>query len=775
MGPPRPDEPVEPARKRHGSLGVLILATLIVFADGAPPSSAAETAYTPVYNPALVVSRAAGPIVIDGTLDDPGWRGAAKADNFAEHQPGDQTQPPVDTEALITYDESHLYVAMICYDDPATVRASFCERDRVFSDDNICLLIDTYADAAWAYEFNVNPYGIQGDLLWVRNVGEDSTYDLIWESAGRITEKGYQVELAIPFASLRFPNQPQQVWKVDFWRNHPRDSRRQYSWAAYDRDEPCWPCQWGTVTGIENVQPGRGIELMPTVVAFQSGSLEGEGTPDDPFDFENDRPSGELSLTAKLMLSSNMTAEATLNPDFSQVEADHAQIDVNSNFALFYQERRPFFQEGSDLFSSFFDAVYTRSINDPQVAAKFTGRRDRLSVAYLVARDEHTPLILPFEESSEFVSAGESTSNVLRARRTFGTDSQVGLIVTDRRLDEGGSGTLLSCDGDLRLSKQYRLSWQGVGTHTQEPNDTTLTADLDADTFARGEHTVAFDGESYTGHALYGELSRGDRAWDARVSYLERSPTFRADNGFEPKNDRRRGTAAAAYLYRLEDHLVEWVQPQVTLVREWNFAGMRKDEWVAVDVSTRLGVAQTNVHVQYMASNENYGGKQFDGIYNMHTCFSTILSDMVAAAGYVNHGRRIARLDVAFGKETTWGLSLDVKPVDRLLVENWFDYATSHDIETGEEFFRGYIARARVSLQVLRRLSVRLVVQYDEFDDVWDVDPLLTYRVNPFSVFYLGSTFDVERYDGLGTNGLGAERRLSSRQFFTKLQYVFQF
>ena len=243
-------------------------------------SYAGET-YRPVYNPSLHITKINGDIKIDGELNDRDWLTAGKADNFAEHQPGDQIEPPVKTEAFITYNDENLYVAFICYDDPQSVRASYCDRDAVGADDNICLLIDTYGEATWAYEFNVTPYGLQGDYLWSPEGGEDESFDAVWESMGKITDSGYQLEMAIPFSSLRFPDRPQQTWKVDFWRNHPRDSRRQYSWAAYDRDEPCWPCQWGTITGISDVRPGRGIEILPSVIGYQSGALEDKADPEE--------------------------------------------------------------------------------------------------------------------------------------------------------------------------------------------------------------------------------------------------------------------------------------------------------------------------------------------------------------------------------------------------------------------------------------------------------------------------------------------------------------
>ncbi|MFH1844939.1 MAG: carbohydrate binding family 9 domain-containing protein, partial [bacterium] len=241
---------------RRSKFGFPLLTTLLLLGISVP----ALAEYVPVYHPELEISRLAGTIDIDGVLDDTGWQGAAKADNFAEHNPGDQTQPEVPTEVLITYDDDHLYVAWICYDDPAEVRATFCERDRIFNDDYVILCIDPFGDATMAYEISANPYGIPGDLIYSSAYGEDISYDMIFESAGRINHEGWIVEMEIPFASMRFPQRDEQAWRVDFWRNRPRESRYQYSWAAYDRDENCWPCNWGHVSGITGVKPGKGFE-----------------------------------------------------------------------------------------------------------------------------------------------------------------------------------------------------------------------------------------------------------------------------------------------------------------------------------------------------------------------------------------------------------------------------------------------------------------------------------------------------------------------------------
>ncbi|MCP4584206.1 MAG: carbohydrate binding family 9 domain-containing protein [candidate division Zixibacteria bacterium] len=747
----------------------IILSQIII-----PVTAGADGSYQPVYNPTMEVSKLRGTINIDGDLDDSGWQTAAKADNFAEHTPGDQTQPPVNTEALITYDDDNLYVAYICYDDPTTIRASFAERDRgIWQDDNICFLLDTYGNGTWAYELNVNPYGIQGDHLWSQYGGEDVGYDLIWESAGKITDKGYQIEMAIPFSSLRFPNKEKQVWKIDFWRNHPREVRRQYSWAAYDREETCWPCQWGTVTGIDNIKPGKGLEIIPTVIGFQSGEL------DDDDNFQNSDPDGDISLGAKYSITSDIVAEATYNPDFSQIEADASQIDVNTTFALFYNERRPFFQEGSDLYRTIFNTVYTRSINNPQFAGKVTARMNKTSFAYMIARDENTPVILPFEESSTYLSAGKSVSNIFRARRSLGDNSHIGLLLTDRRLDEGGSGTLLSLDGSYKVAKGYILEWQFIGTNTEEPDDTTMTYDENDTTFnstvfdSKG-HTAGFDGESFGGHAIYAGMMRETANSFMEIGYLERSPTFRADNGFQPQNNQRRPTLFGMYHFRFDDGLIERLTPSISLGQVYNFDKVKKDEWIKLELSKHFRLAQSEIHSRYEKNSERLAGIKFGGIWDLHTCLNGRPGKKIAFGGSFNYGHIIARGEdpPVMGKRISYSAWIDLKPFDRIWWENSINFQKSDSLDNDGNIYKGYIYWSRLNYQIFRPLSLRLVFEYDNFDEAWSIDPLLTYRLNPFSIFYIGSTSDIKGFEN--DDEVITDWKLNSRQFFLKLQYLFQ-
>jgi hypothetical protein len=735
----------------------------------------ASTTFEPVFNPRLEIEKSAGEINVDGNLGDLGWKGAARVTNFVERSPGDNTKPEKETEAFITYDNQHLYVAFVCYDDPARIRATMCQRDQFNGDDAVCLLMDTYCDASWAYEFFVNPYGIQKDRLWTSVGGEgggyeDIGYDLIWESAARITATGYQVEMAIPFASLRFPNRDAQTWKVDFWRNHPRESYKQYSWSARDRNEQCWPCQWGEVTGIRNVHPGKGIEILPSILAYQSGSLPDLSEPD--VRFKNGNPDGELSLGGKYSVSSDITVEASINPDFSQIESDAAQIDVNSTIALYYPERRPFFQEGSDIFRTLFNSFYSRMINDPAFTAKLTGRMGRTSIGFLAAYDENTPYMIPLEERSLIVNSGKSTVNVLRGTRGFGDNSMIGFIVTDRRLEGGGSGTIAALDGRIRLSKNYSVDGQFIASHTREPDDLSLTAGLEGFEFDNGKHTAVFDGESFYGSAFITRLNRDARNWNFFVDYSQVSPTYRTETGYDPWVDYRNLTVWTGYNVYPKSGIFERITPQSYAFRRWNFNGVRKTEENTLGIDGRIKVAQTWFSASFSRKYESWSGVEFDDLWMIDLDLGSRIIDQLGCDVGFRRGQSVVHRYLIKGNETSMDASIDLKPIDRLIIEPGIDLYRITSVDTGEELFEGYITRTRIRYQANRELSFRLVLQYDDFYRTWEVDPLLTYRLSSFSVLYIGSNYD---YSNVETSpGVGSAWKMTSRQFFMKLQYLFQ-
>jgi hypothetical protein len=724
----------------------------------------AQDGFVPNDKPTLVVTRTTGQIKIDGDFDDPGWRGAAKATNFAEHAPGDRTKPSVETDVLVTYDDENFYMALFCNDDPTTLRYSLRDRDAIFDGDFVGIMLDTYGDASWSYEIYVNPLGCQGDLRMLSNGEEDESFDIVFYSRGKVTEKGYQVEMAIPFSSLRFPNKATQEWKANFWRNRPRNSREQSTWAAINRNEPCFMCQFGTLKGLENVKPGRSFEFLPSLVSYQTTHLNDPENPNSGL--YNDKIKAEGALNFRYLLSSDFTADFTYNPDFSQIESDAAQIDVNSPYALYYPERRPFFQEGSDLFQTYINAVYTRSINDPLMALKLTGRHNRTAIGYISARDRKTPQVLPFEESSEQLEVGKSYSNVLRVKQTFMEDSYFGALITDRRFDNGGAGTITGGDGSVRFSKNYCFNFGAFASRTVEPTDTVLSQGVYPTTFERGHHTSAFDGESYWGHALFAAIDHDAKVWNFNLNYTGLSPTFRVENGYLDRNDRQTVEFWNRLDFRPNTRTVDELSFLLESARVWNFTGQRKDEWLQPEISV-LFRRQTQVSVNYLWSRETYHNIYFPGIRRFAIGVESNFSKPVSVGFNVSKGRFVARRvdPPVLGRGTNYSVSATLRLWQRLIVVPQLDYSKL-TYPDGGKIFSGFVSRTRINYQFNREWFLRLVVQYDDFNRSLSIEPLLSYKLNPFTIFYLGSSYGLQEPGGDGdwTN--------TGHQYFLKLQYL---
>lgn len=759
-------------------LALLIPAQAVASPSANPDHSAscwAAGEFNPKVTPETQAVRITGEVTINGKIDEPAWTDARRVGGFTEVQPGDQTRPDACTEVLVGYDDAHLYVAFRAHDPtPSTIRASLRNRDEIFGDDWVGIIVDPYGDAAKAYEIFANPYGIQGDLLMSSTNGEDVGFDLMYRSEGQITESGFTVEMAIPFSSLRFPAEPVQDWRLTFMRTRPRSSRQQFSWAAVDRDDPCLMCQLGTLSGIEGIEPSTNLDVIPTLVGTQSADLV---NPDVPAaGLNNDRVQVEPSLNLRYNFTPSLSAEATLNPDFSQVESDAARIDVNETFALSFPERRPFFQEGGDLFNTWIDVVYTRSINAPIAAAKMTGRFGRTSVAYMSAVDDKTPMLLPFEEQSATLDVGQSAANILRARRTFGENSFVGTTVTDRRyVDVGGAGSLVSADAKIQFWDNYRIETQLALSHTNEPDRPSRFDVGGVENFDRGTHTGALDGEQFAGTAAFMSFDRTARHWNWDLAYEHNSPTFRTATGFERRNDFRRLRLWQGYQFYFDDGaVIERLRPGMFVATEQNFAGVGKQTSGEIQLFARLK-GQTHLWSSVDYARERFNGVLFEGLAGWNVNLNSSFSNLLRVGFNVNGGRDIFRgANPQEGRElnvNAWGT---IQPVARLTIQPEASYARLRDLETDTTFFEGYVLRSKTSIQFNRELSLRLVTQYNHFSGNVDVEPLLSYQLNPFSVFHVGTTHD---YDVLSTapNRPGRPNLVQTeRQFFFKFQYLFR-
>ena len=540
-------------------------------------------------DPTVEAERFYESITIDGNLEEESWGRATGTDYFIEIDPGENIMPSEKTKVKVGYDESNLYVAFWASANPADIRASYQKRDRAWGDDFVAIFLDTYGDANVGTMIGANPYGVQLDA---KNDGnnDDESFDLIYESQGRITDSGYQVEMSIPFSSLSFPEQEVQEWKVGFYRSLPREKRAQIVWGGFDRTDPCFLCQLGTLTGIRDIKQQGSLEFLPAIVGSQASALDANNT------LQKGDINGEASLGIKYSFSSDRFAELTINPDFSQVEADEQQVDVNTTFALYFQEKRPFFNAGNDLIDTWINPIYTRSINNPKIAGRIINRGQKLSWYMLSALDENSPYTIPGEEQSFSEMGGQSFSNIFRMKRTLNDGSFYGVLATDRRMaNNNGSGSTVGFDTRYRLNKKYQIEFQTVFSKTVEPKDSLL---VDGSFFG-DDYSFTFDGESFTGNAVELELRRDTEHWNLEMGYDHSTPTFRAENGFVSSNNEQRLYMESVWVYSPNTFLNKFVGGFYTGINQ-NFDGEIKRQSTFIFSNFKLP-KQTNIN-----SNFNY-------------------------------------------------------------------------------------------------------------------------------------------------------------------------
>ena len=333
------------------------------------------------------------PPVIDGKLDDEVWNNVPPLKDFYQIQPGDNLIPLHPTEVRLGFDARFLYIAFHCYDEPDKVRANIAKRDNIWDDDYVGILFDTFNDQRRAYEFDFNPLGVQADGIWTEGQGEDFSLDLVMESKGMVTTDGYTIEVAIPFKSLRYISGKDKLWGVHFWRRTKRLNNSLDMWIPMDRDKGSWLAQEGHLTGLEGISTERTLELIPSLTLSETGKRK-SALPFghaagliDPGRFVNEPVKFDPGLTGKYSLTPTVTLDFALNPDFAQVESDQLVVTANQRFPIFFPEKRPFFLEGIDIFNTQIAAVHTRTIIDPDVAVKLSGKIDRNTFGLLLASD----------------------------------------------------------------------------------------------------------------------------------------------------------------------------------------------------------------------------------------------------------------------------------------------------------------------------------------------------------------------------------------------------
>jgi hypothetical protein len=725
-------------------------------------------------------------IVIDGDLSEPIWKNLKRYGGFKEVDPGDNTEPKVNTEFQICYNKEYLYFGFTCYEtDMTKVRSSVTDRDAMFPDDWVLIMLDPYADGKSAYELAVNPHGIQGDLQRLDNGNEDESLDIIWESEAKIYKDKWTVEIGIPFKSIRFPHNADKDWWLHVLRNRPRESsREQISFVPISRDDPSMFTRCSKIKGIRNVKAGKNLEVMPYFSSSQYGYKSDFGNANS--DFLKEDIKGKFGFNLRYGITSNLTADFTYNPDFSQVESDAGQINVNSTTALFFNEKRPFFLEGKEIFSTPFDLFYTRSINKPLIALKTTGRIGSTDIGYVFAYDENTPFIIPYGEGTDFLpTERKSYSNVLRIKTNFKNESYLGLIYTDRQVRKddkqvsGGKAGLLDIDGYNRVFgfdgkflflKNYYLIFQLINLQTKELNDPSLyTSPVK---FDNDKYTGTFDGEKFSGFASYVSFSRSARHWNFDITYDDASPNVRRDLGFNNTNDFRLISTSQSYTFYPDGKILQRMTPSVYAHLRYNYDGHFKEVFSQVQMSFNF-IGQIYANAGYFLFNN----EEFRGVYNKNANrffinFQSQTLQSIRGGFNINFGKYIVRDEIPY---VGYGYSVyvwnDIKPFDRLIFSNEYNYFELSKSYGGEKLYAGYIFRNKTTYQFSKNAFLRIVFQYDSFMKEFYIDPLFSYKLNPFTIFYIGSSHNFTEMPE--TTGVSKYAE-SQRQIFMKIQYLWR-
>jgi hypothetical protein len=519
----------------HSRSAVALIPLLAALAMGVPVRARAAA---PVGGPPLTLQRTAGPIAVDGGLDDAGWKGATPVTQWYETRIGDNVEPQVRTIGWLAYDDRYLYVAFRCDDpDPRLIRAPIADRDQLSGNSDFAgVLIDSNNDGKSGIEFLANANGLMFDAVTNDASGEDSSPDFYWESAGRITATGWNLEIRIPFSSLRYANDAHPTWGIILFRNYARDRRYQFFSVRMPRDVSCFVCNESKLTGLADLPHGSHLVVAPYATEQRLDAPASElGSP-----LAGGTPEYQAGVDVKWSPLASMAVDATVNPDFSQVEGDVAQIGVNERFALFYPEKRSFFLEGKDLFATPLQAVYTRSINAPSVGLRVTGRSGHTSFTALGARDDGGGIvILPGPENSGFAPQdARSDVGVVRVRHDLGS-SFVSLLATGRTLEGGGQNAVIGPDLEWRPRPTDTFAGQALWSSSGTPRRPDLAEE--------------WDGRRLEDRALLLNWAHNTRSVDVYVQGQDIGPAFRADEGFLPQVGFREGYVQAGYTTRPKD------------------------------------------------------------------------------------------------------------------------------------------------------------------------------------------------------------------------------
>jgi len=763
---------------------MFILAAIAVLA-GAPDT----TLLKPPDSVRVAIPKVSSRPVLDGKLDDSTWAQAAKLTDFVEYEPNDLVPGREKSIAYVAYDAQYLFLGFRAFEsDPSRVRATVFPRERGGEgDDRVTFLLDTFLDKRRAVEFKSNPFGIQTDGIKVEGLEGDPSPDFVWYSAGQRDNQGWSVEMMIPWASLRFPHADPLSIGFNVVRVYGRAGAKD-SWVARRHGNPCEICQEGVLVGITGIDTHKTIDVLPYVSGSQLGTRRfatdsaqyaGQFFPTRPPLAFDQASRGAAGGDVKFTLMSSMILNATINPDFSQVESDDDQVRVNQRFTLFQSEKRTFFLESRDAFeiprsldesrSNIGDLFYSRAIVDPAAGVRVTGKQGRVTFGSLYARDDQ-PGYFSYTgfESSGYRPLLSTSADILvgRARADILADSYVGITALGRRTGDAHNG-VGAVDVSLRRGS-ITLKAEGGGSSDKAPLDPATSSVL--------------DGKTRTGLYYRALLAQAGKHFSGALLASGAEPGFRDQVGrFSRVGIEQLGGRVTATQYPASQ-LLAWTSQGISVSTARVFGGKLLDYTVTVPLTFQLRKATSftitplRQHLTLFDKRLYMTGLVLDA--------SSTASQMIAASGNIYFGDReiVDQAQSRVGKGYNANVQIIVRPVPQASLDVRAQ-RTWHADKWGSPLVDdARILRVKGSYQFSRSLGLRLIEQYSNQYDTRVVNPfyrrgvvharsaLVSYEIGPASFFYVGYNEGSQDFDEpIVANG---GRLRTESNLFMKLSYL---
>ncbi|MFN7916690.1 MAG: DUF5916 domain-containing protein [Vicinamibacterales bacterium] len=716
-------------------------------------TSAVSTDAADATRPVIVVPPLTTAPRIDGVLDDRAWESApVPTTEWLSYNPLHGDTIAQQTKVWVAHDQDALYVAFQCDDpEPGRIKTSVSRRDNIGADDWVGLSLDATGRGQLSYHMMVNPNGIQLDMLNSISGNEDSSVDWVWESAGRLTPTGYVVEIRLPLRSIRFSSGDDVRMGVLFWRKVSRTGVS-VAWP------PLEPSKWVFETHASLQFAHLDARLPRDVIPSVNASMrQDRATPQAWGPRSQVR---DVGVSAKLGLTTQTALDATLNPDFSQVESDAFQVDVNQRFPVFYSEKRPFFMEGAGIFSlpgqsgdnSLQRAVHTRRIVDPIAGAKLTGSTGRLTFATLTAADQAPgKALLPGDANFE----RDRLVNVGRVQYSLGPSEYAGGIATDTEF-AGRSNRVGGADFSTRLSATQRVEGFLLGSSTRD-RDSARTQGLGA-TLGYNYSTRAMSASGSFEH--YSRNFQMDTAVLNRVGIT--SGWVYGDHNFYPRGTR-----------------VGWIRRVTPFAFTQGGLDRVADgrDWIAVS-----GVRMNFTRLGFLRVDRTWGFEPWAGRRFARGGFrawgNVQLYRWLKLDGRIEGGRATFYDPVNPFEGTRRRLNggFVFQPNGRLTQTVSLDQVTFDNRATGDRVYTVNIINTKTVWQFTREFLLRGIVQYDSSRHRVLTDTLASYELRPGSVFYAGYGSLIEQrafQDNRWRLGEGPFQE-SQRGFFAKVSYLFR-